>query len=187
MLIYPGALPTSLAAQLKSQFKRETPPHQFTEKVTTVLERNKCNLLISIFLGKPRHLLNDDSLTHVEGGPACRRFLFRCGRETWRSPGSVPSYPKSQTAHYKSEDARGQRRQPWLGMSTTARDQGFVPSWPCRGLEGSCEMSQQTFHCDSHLGRFNTITAFLEYKGRKQQGSIEMLLSRSRSPPARKS
>lgn len=156
MLIYPGALPTSLAAQLKSLFKRETPPHQFIEKVMTVLERNKCNLLISIFLGKHRHLLNDDSLTRTEGGPTCRRFLFRCGRETWRSLGSIPSYPKSQAAHYKYEDPRGQRRQPWRGMSTTARDQCLVPSWPCGGLYGCWEMSQQAFHHDNHLGRFNT-------------------------------
>lgn len=153
----------------------------------TVLERNKGNLLISIFLGKHRHLLNDDSLTHTEVGPTCRRFLFRHGRETRRSPGNVPSYLKSQTEAYKSEDAHGQRRQPWVGISTAARDQSFVPSWPCRGLQGSCEISQQTFHRDSHMRRFNTITAFLEYKGRKQQAAVEMFLSRNSSPLARKS
>lgn len=64
---------------------------------------------------------------------------------------------------------------------------------PLLALQRCPGQSQQTFHWDSHLEYSNTppntvegrTNFFLKYKSRKQQGSIEMLLSKS-PPPARK-
>lgn len=44
--------------------------------MTVLTLRNECNLVISIFLCKHRHLFGDDSIIYMQGESTYRRFSF---------------------------------------------------------------------------------------------------------------
>lgn len=99
--------------------------------------------------------------------------------------------PRQHTTNMKIHAAKGgSLGEEWVPQPGTNAWSPPGPAEVCRGA-GRCpsRLFIMTATWEDLIQKKGgwTITAFLEYKGRKQQGSIEMLLSRRSSPAARKS